>query len=688
MTSKEAQKRMIDLRAEVSRYDALYYREARSEISDFEYDRLKRELADLERAHPKETAALGAESPTHRIGDDRAEGFQRVRHLTPMTTLENTYDELELREFDLRLQRLLGKSDLAFTVEPKVDGASISLTFEKGRFTRAVTRGDGEEGDDVTANVSRIASLPRVLTPGSADAAIPELVEIRGEIFLRFEEFNRINQLQEEAGGERYANPRNLASGTLKLLDPTIVAQRSLELVVYGLGACEPPALKTQSALHSALRAWGLPGLDTVVRVTGIDAVWKAIQNLDTARSSLPFATDGAVVKLDEFSQQREAGYRGEGERARKLSPRWACAFKFAPEQAETRLREITIQVGRTGVLTPVAELDPVLLAGSTVSRATLHNRDEIARKDIRIGDFVLVEKAGEIIPAVIGVNLERRTPECLPYQFPSLCPACNTPVVQWEGEVAWRCPNESCPVQVRRRVQHFASKACVDIDGLGEVMVDTLVEKGWVSRISDLYRLRRDDLLSLGKSVARSTDKLLAAIEKSKTAELWRFVHGLGIPYVGAASAKDLAAHFGGLEALVESRHADFLGEGKETVIPGIGETMALAILDFFNKPGNRALISDLVSAGIHPTPPAAKASVGTALEGKTIVLTGTLPTLTREEATARIEAAGGKVSGSVSRKTSYVLAGEEAGSKLEKAKSLGIPILSEAEFRSLLGE
>lgn len=687
MTPTDIQKRIAALRAEVSRHDELYYREARNEISDFEYDRLKRELKELESAHPIEAAALGGVSPSQRIGDDRAEGFQRVRHLAPMTTLENTYDEGEIREFDSRLHRLLNRTDLAYTVEPKIDGASISLTYVNGRFTRAVTRGDGEEGDDVTSNVARIASLPKILKNGTADAPVPELVEIRGEVFLRFEEFNRINQLQEEAGAERYANPRNLASGTLKLLDPVLAAQRKLEIVVYGLGACEPAVVKSQSAWHQALKAWGMPALDTVSRAVGIDAVWNAIQDLDSKRALLPYATDGAVVKLDEFSLQREVGYRGEGERARKLSPRWACAYKFAPEQAETRLREITIQVGRTGVLTPVAELEPVVLAGTTVSRATLHNRDEIARKDIRVGDYVLVEKAGEIIPAVIGVNLARRTPECVPYVFPSRCPACGTSAVQSEGEVAWRCPNESCPVQVRRRLQHFASKACVDIDGLGEAMVDTLVEKGWVNRIPDIYRLRRDDLLSLGKSVAKSTDKLLAAIERSKTAELWRFIHGLGIPYVGAASAKDLAVHFGSLETLVESRYADFLSEGKQAVIPGIGETMALAILDFFNKPGNRALVADLISAGVQPASPAARKPAGIELAGKSFVLTGTLPTLTREEATALIEAAGGKVTSSVSKKTSYVLAGEEPGSKLEKAKSLGIPILSEAEFRTLLG-
>jgi len=688
MTSAELQDRIARLRAEVSRHNELYFRDARPELTDFDYDRLKRELADLEKSYPAEAAAAGDESPTARVGDDRAEGFLRVAHRSAMTTLENTYDEVELREFDARLSKSLGKTELSYTVEPKIDGASISLTYEKGKLKRAVTRGDGEEGDDVTVNVRKIRGLPEALARAEHAPPLPEVVEIRGEIFLRFEEFDRINRQQEEAGAERYANPRNLAAGTLKLLDGALVAQRKLEIVLYGLGVCEPAVVKSQSAWHAALKGWGLPGLDAVARAIGIDAVWKAIGDLDAARASLPYATDGAVVKLDDFAQQREVGFRGEGERARKLSPRWACAFKFAPERVETRLKEITLQVGRTGVLTPVAELEPVQLAGSTVARATLHNRDEIARKDIRVGDFVWVEKAGEVIPAVIGVNLQRRTPDCVPYEFPAKCPACGTEAVQSEGEVAWRCPNEECPVQVRRRLQHFASKAGVDIDGLGEAMVDSVVEKGWVSRVPDIYRLRRDDLLTLGKSVAKSTDKLMAAIEKSRTAELWRFIHGMGIPYVGAASAKDLAAHFGSLEALVEATYADFIGDKKVTTIPGIGETMALAILDFFNGPKNRAFVSELAAAGVQPTPPVKNTPTGTALAGKTVVLTGTLPTLTREEATARIEAAGGKVSGSVSRKTSYVLAGAEAGSKLDKAQTLGVTVLTEEEFLTLLAD
>jgi len=687
MTSAEAQDRIRQLRAEVSRHDELYYRRARPEITDFEYDRMRRELADLERDFPAEALAAGEESPTRRIGDDRAQGFVRARHASAMTTLENTYDEAEMREFDARLVRLIGREPLEYTIEPKIDGASISLIYEQGKLVRAITRGDGEEGDDVTANVRTIRSLPHRLHAAEGGAPVPEFVEIRGEIYLRFEEFNRINEEQDELGVERYANPRNLAAGTLKLLDAAVVAERRLEVVLYGLGACRPAnVVSSQVDWHRAVRGWGLPGLAAVARARGIEDVLAAIRVLDAERAGFPFATDGAVVKLNDFAQQREAGFRGEGERARKLSPRWACAYKFAPERAEARLLSITLQVGRTGVLTPVAELEPVQLAGTTVARATLHNADEIARKDIREGDVVWVEKAGEVIPAVIGVNLARRGPSCVPYAFPTQCPACGTAVVRQEGEVAMRCPNPSCPVQVRRRVQHFASKACVDIEGLGEAMAETLAGRGWVRTVPDVYRLRREDLLGLGKNVEKSTDKLLAAIEASKGSELWRFIHGLGIPHVGAAAAKDLAARFRSLEALAGASLGEFIDAKGNSLILGIGETMARAIVGFFATAEHRALVEGLREVGVAPMAPAERVVTGTALAGCTFVPPGTLPALTREEATALIEAAGGKVSGSVSKKTSYVLAGEEAGSKLDKARTLGVPVIDEAGFRALL--
>jgi DNA ligase (NAD+) len=672
MIPAQAEQRVNELRAALARHDQLYYRKASPEITDAEYDRLKRELADLEAMFPE----LGSDvSPTHQVGDDRTDGFQSYRHRERMMSLDNTYSEAELREFHARLVRDLEREDLTFVVEPKIDGLAVSVTYEKGRLVRAVTRGNGVEGDDITSNALTIRTLPRELKKG-AGAPIPDMIEIRGEVFLTLEEFQRINRQREEAGEALYANPRNLAAGTIKQLDSRDVAQRKLEIVLYGRGYGEPATAmpETQTQFHEWVKDWGLPTVEKYWTVSGADGIWQAVQQLDALRDKFAYATDGAVVKLDSVPLQRRAG-------STSKAPRWAMAYKFAAERAETRLRDITIQVGRTGVLTPVAELEPVQLAGTTVARATLHNRDEIARKDIRIGDFVFVEKAGEVIPAVIGVNVARRTPECAPYQFPPQCPVCGTAIVQLEGEVALRCPNIDCPVQVRRRVQHFASKACVDIEGLGEAMVDVLVDRGWVRSLPEVYQLRRDDLITLGKNVGKSTDKLLAAIEASKQAELWRFIHGLGIPHVGTAAAKDLARKFGSLEALAEAKLEDFIRDG-ESVIGGIGLTMADAILTYFNEPRNRAMVSQLLRLGVRP----AAGAASQVLAGKSVVLTGTLPSLTRDEATALIEGAGGKVSGSVSKKTSYVLAGEDAGSKLEKAKALGVPVIDEAEFRRML--
>ncbi|WP_438483292.1 NAD-dependent DNA ligase LigA [Oleiharenicola lentus] len=675
MTPADAKKKISTLREKIARHDELYYRNAKPEIADFDYDALKRELADLEAKFPEFATQ---ESPTEKVGDDRLASFTQYRHRARMQSLDNTYSEQEFREFHQRLVKLFNREELAYVIEPKVDGLAVSVTYEHGKLVRAVTRGNGEEGDDVTENAKTIHSLPRELK-ASKHAPIPDVIEIRGEIYLTTEEFQRINKEREEAGEELYANPRNLASGTIKQLDTKEVAKRKLEIVLYGVGFCEPAVADKQSGYHALVKQWGLPTVERYWCATGIDAAWAAVNELDKLRHSFAYATDGAVVKLDDFRLQREAG-------STSKAPRWAIAYKFAAERAETRIKAITVQVGRTGVLTPVAELEPVLLAGTTVQRATLHNKDEIARKDIRIGDYVLVEKAGEIIPAVIEVNLKRRTPSCEPYQFPKKCPVCETPVVQLEGEVAMRCPNLSCPTQVRRRLGHFVSKGALDIDGLGGAMIDDLVEKGWVKEMPDLFRLKRDDLLTLGKNVGKSTDNLLAAIETAKTRELWRVIHGLGIPHVGVAASKDLAAHFRDLEKLADAKMEDFIAN-KTVVIAGIGETMAAAIVGFFAEPRNRAVVTELLEIGVKPQAPAAKAAGGsTVFAGKTFVLTGTLPTMTRDEAAEKIEAAGGKVSGSVSKKTSYVLAGAEAGSKLEKAKELGVAVIDEVEFVRML--
>ena len=743
MTPDSASLRIATLTAEIRRHDELYRNRARPEIGDFEYDALKRELEELERQFP---ALMVADSPTQRVGDDRSEGFVRTKHRLAMTTLDNTYDEGELRDFDTRLSKLFGREDLLYSVEPKIDGASISVTYENGKLVRAVTRGDGEEGDDVTANVKTIAHLPHTLRiPADLTTTpVPALVEIRGEIFLRFSEFARINQTQEEAGLEPYANPRNLAAGTLKLLDAGEVRARGLEIVLYGFGALEPQGLlASQSEGHAALAQWGLPTLEHRRTVVGIEAVVAAIRELDAHRSTLPYATDGAVVKLDDFALQQQAGFRGEGQSARKLSPRWACAYKFAPERAETRLKAITIQVGRTGVLTPVAELEPVQLAGTTVGRATLHNRDEIARKDIRVGDTVYVEKAGEIIPVVIAVNLSRRGPECAAYVFPETCPVCTSATVQVAGEVAIRCPNPDCAAQLVGRLDYVAGRGVLDLEGLGGVVAEKLVTTGGVRDMFDLFALEAGSLgaMNLGTVEAprilgvKNAKKIVDAIARARGFDLGRWLLALQIRDVGGATAQDIAAAHGTIEAVAHSeilprlarladvvetmsgvsprsrlhppkdeaerqeraeRYAALAGEKAELEAirertPGaekIGAEVARHTVAFFGSDRGQRALRRLADLGI--TPVAARlatAPVVGVFSGKTFVLTGTLPSLSREAAAAKIEAAGGKVSGSVSKKTSYVLAGEEAGSKLEKAQALGVLVIDEAELVRLLG-
>lgn len=763
MSPAEASARIAALRAEIAAHDERYYREARPLITDFDYDKLKRELADLEAAHPAEAAALGLASPTRRVGDDRSEGFVRVKHRQAMTTLDNTYDETELREFCARLAKLFGKENLAYSVEPKIDGASISLTYEKGRLVRAVTRGDGEEGDDVTPNVKTIRNLPHELKRppaparpaapaddlfSAAEAAapdFPDLLEIRGEVYLRFDEFARINAAEQEAGREPYANPRNLAAGTLKLLDPALVASRRLEIVLYGRGACEPALpVASQHGWHGQLAAWGLPVLEhRGDQVAGVEAVVNAVRALDTVRKTLPYATDGAVIKLDDFALQVRAGYRGEGQSARKLSPRWACAYKFAPEQAETRLRDITIQVGRTGVLTPVAELEPVQLAGTTVARATLHNADEIARKDIRVGDLVTVEKAGEIIPVVVAVNVAKRPPGCAPYVFPKNCPVCATPVVRVEGEVAIRCPNADCPAQLVTRLDYVADRKVLDLVSLGGVVAEALVRTGQVRELFDLFALQAEPLgaLNLGTPEAprilgvKNATKIVEAIARARGMPLDRWLMALQIRDVGSTTAQDIAAVHGTLEAVAQSdilpRLAKFpeLEESVRVTNPRarankgqsegeraereklhselkknldeekawrdslpelsrIDFVTAANVVNFFAGERGRHALERLAELGVAPRAARlASAAAQGALAGKTFVLTGTLPTLSRDEAKALIEAAGGKVSGSVSGKTHYIVAGEEAGSKLDKARALGVAILDETGLKALLG-
>lgn len=643
----DPREQIATLRREVARHDALYHRQAAPEISDAEYDRLKRTLADLERTHPEAATAV---PPGPAIGDDRSGAGPTRRHRVPMLSLDKAHSVAELRAFHGRLVQRLGEEALAYVIEPKVDGLAVSVTYERGRLKHAVTRGDGAEGDDITAAVRRIPGLPNELERLSAGEAWPEVMEVRGEIYVPWAEFARVNAEREQAGAPRFANPRNLAAGTVRQADGRDVAGRGLRVVFFGVGACVPESFRppTQTAWHEAMRRWGLPGLEERWTARGRIELEQVIDEVRRARANLPYPTDGTVVKLDAVAQQREFGES-------EVAPRWAVAFKFAPERVETQVRAITVQVGRTGVLTPVAELVPVEVGGATVTRATLHNGEEIARRDIRVGDVVFLEKAGDVIPAIVGVNLERRPATAPPYEFPRVCPSCYAPVVRNEGDVARRCSGGPCPAQLQRRLEHFASKAGVDIDGLGPATIETLVGQGWLRDVPDLYRLSRADLLSLGRSNEKSVDRLLAAIERSKRAELWRVIHGLGLPQVGAVTAKDLARQCGSLVGLAEL---------------GPRAVSALA------EPRFQDLIADLIAVGVAPVGPGGEEG---RVAGKTFVLTGALPNLSRAAATEKIEAAGGKVSGSVGRSTDYIVVGRDPGEKWDRARALGIQELDE---------
>jgi DNA ligase (NAD+) len=673
--SESPRDQILRLRAEIQRHEELYRKKHAPEISDFEYDKLVDLLADLEREFPMFAG------PDLGIGDDKSEGFQQADHKAPMLSLDNTYDEADFRAFGDRLYKALGGTGLEFIVEPKVDGVAVSLTFEKGQFVRAVTRGNGARGDDVTANVSLIREIPRTLK------GAPDLLEVRGEIYMALAEFQRLNQLREAEGEPLYANPRNLAAGTVKLLDGEEARKRRLSIVCYGLGACEPAsAFPSLKEFKTKLKDWGFPIRDDIDVQQGVDAAWKAIQQLDVLRRDLPFPTDGAVVKVNRLEDQRRAGTTSK-------FPHWAVAFKFPPDQAETILRKISMQVGRTGAITPVAELDPVLLAGSTVARATLHNADEIARKDIREGDTVRIQKAGEIIPQVLGVVLEKRPDEAQPFDFEGRLKDLGLDAARDGEEAAYKLRAPSRDMKVRRLV-HFASKQCLDIDGLGDAVAEQLVDLKLVDVPVDALAITPAQWRMLEGFKDKSVDNMMAGLEQAKQRELWRSIHALGIPNVGMQTAKDLSRHFKSMDALEAAQPGDLLhtkigkkgGVSYESVISGVGVEVSESILSFFSDPNHRDWVKAMRAAGLNLVEAAAAGSVE-GVAGKTFVLTGTLPTLGRDEARDLIEKAGGKVSGSVSKKTDYVVAGEEAGSKLTKAQELGVAILDEAALRALLG-
>ena len=665
MEFADAAARADFLRRELNRHNRFYYVEARSEISDQEFDALLRELQEIERAHP---ALVTPDSPTQRVGGAPIEGFTQIRHAVPMMSLDNTYSEEELVAFFARLQKGLAREKVRCVVEPKVDGVAITVRYEMGALKHGATRGDGQMGDDVTVNLRTIKSVPLRLP---ADG--PQTFEVRGEVFMPKAGFAKLNEEREEAGEARFANPRNATAGTLKQLDSRIVAKRPLDIVFYGLADAAGAEVASQSAVYDLLSRAGLRKADLVWEAETAEDLLRAIRELDERRRTLPYETDGAVIKVDSFADQRDLG-------ATSKSPRWAIAYKYQPEQAETKLLAVDIQVGRTGALTPVARLEPVFLSGSTVSNATLHNFEEIERKDIRVGDTVVIEKAGEIIPAVVVVKKELRTGEETVIQRPTCCPVCGSAVRQDEEQVAIRCTNFACPEQVKRRIEHFVARGAMDIRGLGEQVVGQLVDIKLVTDPADLYQLNELLLARLERQGTKSIDNMLKAIAESKTQTPWRLVFGLGILHVGASSARSIIEHFGSIDALAAATVEELLR------CEDIGEIVATSIHDWFRDERNITLINRLRESGLTFAQNTVLAA-SDKLAGTTWVITGTL-SKPREEIAETIRSHGGKVSGSVSGKTSYVLAGTDAGSKLDKATKLGVKVVDEATLAALIGE
>ena len=658
------QKDIVKLRAEIAKHDRLYYKDATPSIDDQAYDRLKAELAELELASPEFDFS---DSPTQSVGDDRLEAFVSYTHRVPMLSLDNTYSMEELIEFGRRLEKRFPEQTLNYLVEPKIDGVAVSLTYEHGQFVRAVSRGNGAEGDDITSNVRPIAGLPTTIENA------PDILEVRGEIYMRHEEFERINAIREAADQQLYANPRNLAAGTIKLLDPAEASARKLDMVLYGVGACEPARyFSHQAEIQEKLKGWGFSVLEKIWLSDGIEKAWTSIEELDTLRQDFSYPTDGAVVKLDDFRLQDEAGFTSK-------APRWAIAYKFEAERAETLLKEISLQIGRTGAVTPVAILEPVQLAGTTVSRATLHNEDEIQRKDIRPGDTVLVQKAGEIIPQVLGVIESKRPADSQPFDFGAHLASLGIVAERDPTEAVWRITSKDDPIRQQRALQHFASRACMDIENLGTAVVEQLVSRGLAKNQADLYTLNTEQLLGLEKFAEKSATNLIAALETSKTRALWQLIHGLGIPHVGKQSAKDLEAHFESLDAIASAT------EEQLEEVDGVGSIMAQSLHAWFTEPDHVTLIDRLRDYGLNFQ--SARIETGdSALAGKIFVLTGSLPNLTRSEASAMIEKVGGRASSSVSKKTDYVIAGEASGSKYAKAVKLELQILDESAFQALI--
>jgi DNA ligase (NAD+) len=661
--AEDIAKRIADLRNEIARHDRLYYVDNAPQISDGQYDKLFAQLRKLETEHPE---LITTDSPTQRVSERPIDSFRSVRHDVPMLSIDNTYDADELRAFDERVAKGLGSKDYRYVVEPKIDGLAISLHYEKGLLVRAATRGDGTSGDDVTANIRTIRAIPlRLAQP------ISGVLGVRGEVYMPKKAFAELNRRREENDEPPFANPRNAAAGSLKLLDARITATRMLSFFAYSLGRSDSPLGAEHYTILTEMKKLGLSVNPHIERAADIGEVIRICDAWRQKKTALDYQIDGMVIKVDRLDQHDILGSTGR-------APRWCIAYKFPAEQAETIVESIEVQVGKTGTLTPVANLKGVQLAGTTVKRASLHNFDELQRLDVRQGDAVVIEKAGEIIPQVVKVLAEKRPPKSRPFPLPTACPACNSPVRKDENGVYIRCTNPDCAEKLKQRLRYFAGRGQMDIENLGPALIDQLVDKGLVGNVADLYSLRFDRLVRLERMADKSAENIMKGLEKSKTQDLWRLIAALAIRNVGGQCAEILADEFTTLENLMAA-DVDTL-----VTINGIGPEIAQSIHAYFNDEKNRRIIERMLEAGVKPKPPQQKKS--SPFSGKTVVVTGTLQSFTRTQIQQTLKLNGAKVSSSVSKKTDFVVAGENAGSKLDKATQLGVTILTEQQFSEML--
>lgn len=664
---KDARGQIEKIREQICCHDYKYYVENKPEISDQAYDKLMHQLIELEKAHPE---LITPDSPTQRVSEHPVEGFDKVKHKAPMLSMDNTYSAQELREFDKRVGKNLPGEAISYVVELKIDGVSISLIYKDGKLSKGITRGDGVTGDDVTQNLRTMPTIPLRVHKLQG---FPKLIEVRGEVYMPRKGFDRINKEKEKNGEELFANPRNAAAGSLKLLDSAVVSKRNLDIFNYAIGYAEGSDLETQWQVLGFLREHGFKTNPHIKSCKNIEEVIEYCNQWQERKEGLEYDIDGMVIKVNSLRQQRELG-------ATTKAPRWMIAYKFPAERATTKLKDIIVQVGRTGTLTPVAVLEPVHLSGSIVSRATLHNAEDIERKDVRVGDMVTIEKAGEIIPQVVAPLLDKRTGKEKKFHMPDKCPVCGSKVKQYPGEVAVRCDNPSCSAKQKEKIKHFASRSAMDIEGLGEAMVELLVDNKLVSDIADIYTLKYEQIIKLPRMADKSTRNLLEAIQKSKGEDLSRLIFGLGIRHVGVHAADILASEFNSIDKICE-QDAESLSNISE-----IGPVMAESIYEFFHNPENNKLVKRLKSAGVKTTQ--AKRTDKGRLAGKKIVLTGTLSSFSRDEAEELIKNEGARISSSVSERVDFVIAGENPGSKYDKAKKLNLKIIDETEFKKLIGK